>query len=193
MKECTEFNFYVEQDELILDIGEKKLGFRSMGYIEPIKNADGEVFVDKPQLRYRKNKNLGYNKNCDDNTEFTAFKVEGIPESKGVYIWYIDNGRSLSYIGEGVNLKKRFSFTGYGKISPRNCFVGGQSTNCKMNHEVLKMWKEGKVFHLYIFETEDHKDLEKKLIKMYHPELNKKDNKAISDDKIQCKSNEDHR
>lgn len=36
-----------------------------------------------------------------------------------------------SYIGETDNLEKQFR-QGYGNISPRNCFKGGQSTNYKM-------------------------------------------------------------
>lgn len=169
-------DFQIDGDILILDAGNETFRFHSMGYIEPLKTENGLIVVDKPQRRYRNLKGLDYNKHCDADTEFTEFRVEGLPSSKGVYVWLIDNEKELSYIGEGVNLRKRFSSTGYGKISPRNCFVGGQSTNCKMNHEVLEKWNEGKCFHLYILETERHKGIEKKLIMKYHPELNVKNN-----------------
>ena len=168
--------FYFNGDSLVLPTEGESFEFRSIGYIEPQKNDDGSIFIDKPQKRYRNLKGLDYNKHCDENTEFTTFKVERLPPTKGVYVWLIDNEEKLSYIGEGVNLQKRFSSTGYGRISPRNCFVGGQSTNCKMNHEVLVKWKEGKCFHLYISETGDHKEIEKKLIREYQPTLNKKNN-----------------
>lgn len=168
--------FQITGDYLFLHTDEELLQFRSIGYIEPQKTDDGSIFIDKPQSRYRNLKGLGYNKHCDENTEFTMFKVEGLPSTKGVYVWLIDNETEISYIGECVNFQKRFSSTGYGRISPRNCFVGGQSTNCKMNHEILLKWKEGKNFHLYILETDNHKEIEKKLIKEYQPCLNKKNN-----------------
>lgn len=126
--------------------------------------------------RYQNSRGLDYNKYCDGNTEFTMFKIEGLTPTKGIYVWLIDSEKELSYIGECANLRKRFSSTGYGKISPRNYFVGEQSINCKMNHEVLTKWREWKHFHLYILETENHKAIEKELIMEYHPELNKKNN-----------------
>ena len=44
----------------------------------------------------------------------------------------------IIYIGETAGLRQRFNM-GYGNISPRNCYVGGQSTNCKMNKIVPKL------------------------------------------------------
>jgi hypothetical protein len=35
---------------------------------------------------------------------------------------------SKEYVGECRDLVKRFN-SGYGQISPRNCFVGGRRTN----------------------------------------------------------------
>lgn len=172
--------FHVDGNILVLHAEGKTHQFRSIEYIEPQINDDGTIFIDRPQTRYRNFKKLDYNRHCDKDTEFTMFRVEKLPAAKGVYIWLIDNEKELSYIGEGVDLRKRFSSAGYGRISPRNCFVGGQSTNCKMNHEVLSKWREGKRFHLYILETEDHKEIEKDLIAEYHPKLNKKNNSERS-------------
>ena len=61
--------------------------------------------------------------------------AEDVP---GVYLWLVDD--EIIYIGETKNLRKRFN-TGYGNISPRNCYLGGQSTNCKMNKVVLEYFE----------------------------------------------------
>ena len=63
---------------------------------------------------------------------FCRFSIQA-PQAPGVYLWVAEG--QLLYIGETVNLRQRFN-TGYGAISPRNCYTGGQSTNCKMNEEV---------------------------------------------------------
>lgn len=175
-KENAMGSFKIVGDSLLIDAEGSNYTFRSMGHIMPQMRDDGSVFIDRPQKRYSNPKNLGYNRYCNEETEFTTFKIEGLPSSKGVYIWLIEGEEDLSYIGECVDFRKRFSPTGYGRISPRNCFIGGQSTNCKMNQEVLKKWKEGKVFHLYILETEKHKEIEEVLIRECHPILNKKNN-----------------
>lgn len=76
-----------------------------------------------------------------ENIEFCEFKLENLSNSEnlfsGVYLWVVDN--EIKYVGETIDMKKRFN-NGYGHISPRNIFKGGQSTNCKMNKFALKMF-----------------------------------------------------
>ena len=48
---------------------------------------------------------------------------------------------------------------GYGKISPRNCYAGGQSTNCKMNKIVLELFQQGKRVDLFFHKTENYKNV----------------------------------
>lgn len=81
----------------------------------------------------------------------------------------------IVYIGEGVNLYKRFNM-GYGNISPRNCFMGGQSTNVKMNRLALKITSDGKSIDVYFYETAQHKDLEKSLLRLICTAYNVKNN-----------------
>ena len=85
------------------------------------------------------------------------------------------NQPQIIYIGETVNLKRRFN-VGYGKISPRNCYMGGQSTNCKMNKVVMEYYKCGKPISLYFHQTEDHKYVELDLLKKIETRYNAKDN-----------------
>lgn len=61
--------------------------------------------------------------------EFSAPKE--IEECKGIYI-FIVNG-IVKYVGRCQdNFKTRIT-QGYGHISPRNCYKGGQLTNCHVN------------------------------------------------------------
>jgi len=54
---------------------------------------------------------------------FCRFRIPSNLPLEGVYALLI--GESVRYVGECIHLSKRFNM-GYGQISPRNCFVGGQ-------------------------------------------------------------------
>lgn len=51
---------------------------------------------------------------------------------------FIHQRSTVKYVGECVNLGHRFN-TGNGKISPRNCHVGGQPTNFRINHQIYEV------------------------------------------------------
>ena len=87
----------------------------------------------------------------------------------GVYVIKVED--LIKYVGECENLSGRFN-TGYGNISPRNCFVGGQSTNCKINNYILNENQKGRKIHLYFVETEDRFSVERELIKKHKPGWN---------------------
>jgi len=72
---------------------------------------------------------------------FCYFSLPQGPRSAGVYAIFVED--ELVYIGECENLAGRFSSTGYGQISPRNCHSDGQSTNCKLNSRILAAAKNG--------------------------------------------------
>lgn len=90
-----------------------------------------------------------------------------ISEKRGLYLVKVDDeivllGRCLN------NFRIRFN-AGYGKISPRNCYLDGQRTNCRINNLILKSLN---TFELYIFPLNDASeivDLEIRLIRKYHP------------------------
>ena len=65
---------------------------------------------------------------------------------------------------------------GYGRIAPRNCYVGGQSTNCKMNKVVLSLYEQGKTVDLYFYKTTDYKHVELELLGKIKTPYNVKDN-----------------
>ena len=54
-----------------------------------------------------------------------------VDNKKGIYSYYLND--EIQYIGiTKDNFKKRIN-SGYGKISPKNCYKDGQSTNCHLN------------------------------------------------------------
>lgn len=98
-----------------------------------------------------------------ENIFFCKFRLN-LPNVKkqGVYLWVVDN--EVVYIGETINLRNRFNI-GYGNISPRNIFAGGQSTNCKMNRVAMQYFEQSKAIKIYFYETDDRKNIEKDLLK----------------------------
>ena len=62
---------------------------------------------------------------------------------------------------------------GYGNISPRNCFEGGQSTNCRINSDILSLFKLKKSIQLYFLETKNRFKIEHELIINQSPVWNK--------------------
>lgn len=108
----------------------------------------------------------------DGNGAFCRFSIEA-DEVPGVYLWVLDG--KVIYIGETSQLRRRFNM-GYGNISPRNCYLGGQSTNCRMNKVVMELFEIGKIIDLYFYETYDHKRMELELLNKVRTKYNLKDN-----------------
>jgi hypothetical protein len=94
----------------------------------------------------------------------------------GVYL-LVCNGELL-YIGETINLKRRFNdrrYGSYGFISPAACYVGGQSTNCKINHLVLQLFEAGHPVLFYFLQTLEHKRIEKELLLHFYTPYNRRE------------------
>ena len=132
--------------------------------------ADGQVLRDQPQKRYHNRENLPLH--IYGSGDFCHFTIQAgaVP---GVYLW-ISQGEIL-YVGETVNLQQRFNM-GYGNISPRNCYVHGQSTNCKMNKVVMEYYEQGHPIGLYFYETTENKKVELELLSRLNTRYNVRDN-----------------
>ena len=91
---------------------------------------------------------------------------------KGVYFYYVKD--ELKYIGRCKDSMKKRINAGYGKISAKNCFKDGQSTNCKINNLVTQ-YKDDVVLKILVLG--DDKEIEKKekeLIKENKPKWNER-------------------
>jgi hypothetical protein len=91
----------------------------------------------------------------------------------GVYAFTVLG--NVQNIGRCENLSSRFNGGGgYGNISPRNCFSGGQHTNCHVNNEIYKAAVRGERISLWFFQTEDFKAVEADLLSSVALPWNKK-------------------
>ena len=142
--------------------------FRRAGAIEPVREPGGAIREDLPQGRYANTGGLGLN--AHGGGPFCEFSVPGLPAAPGVYA--VTVGGAVVYVGISVDLRQRWSPMGYGRISPRNCFEGGQSTNCKVNHAILLQARAGRAIELWIHETAEPRPLEVRLIRDLDPPWN---------------------
>ena len=147
-----------------------KYEFTFVETIELIETKDGKLSYE-PQLRYKKADTVPLH--MYGAGEFCKFKLKNAKDVSGVYVWIIDN--EVVYIGEAVNLRKRFNM-GYGNISPKNCYIGGQITNCKMNKVVLEEYKNNNSIDIYFLETPNYKEIEKELLLSFSTKYNVKNN-----------------
>ena len=110
--------------------------------------------------------------NKSGDKDFCKFKLKdkNIRNLRGVYIYTIEN--EIQYIGRCCDSFYKRIDNGYGRISPKNCYKDGQTTNChinnliNMNIEKIKLW---------IYAMEDEKEIKKlevELIKKYNPNWN---------------------
>jgi hypothetical protein len=103
---------------------------------------------------------------------FCRIVPPALPAGSGVYI--VCNGTAVLYVGEARDLRKRWGLGGYGSIQPRNCYVGGQSTNCRVNGLVLEALRSGGSLSLWVRACDDFKELERGLISTLRPPWNRK-------------------
>lgn len=149
-------------------IGEYKFDYCSE--IKPQKDAEGVIIQYNPKDKYNNVKNLPLNKH--GHKLFCKFSVSEISSKSGVYALFIDDDNIPIYIGRASNLKKRWSFQQYGSISPKNCFKGGQSTNCKINAFICNCVLNGHIIKLFCLATDKYIEIEKELIEWIKPKLN---------------------
>ena len=136
--------------------------------INPQKDEFDKIKTYNPREKYNNQKNLALNEYGD--SDFCIFDVETDITNSGVYVLFF--GEELVYIGQAKNFKKRWSRTNYGSISPRNCFVGGQSTNCHINSAICAQSKKGTHIYLFFYSTKKYDEVERELIDKLTPELN---------------------
>jgi hypothetical protein len=132
-------------------------------------DAQGNAVKYYPQNKYDNKKRLPLS--YYGTGAFCRFSINA-GNSPGVYLWVV--GGQIIYIGETAGLQQRFNM-GYGVISPRNCYVGGQSTNCRMNKVLLDYYELGKTVSLYFYATTKYKQVELELLRQIHAPYNAED------------------
>ena len=142
--------------------------FHHVCEIIPKLDSDNNVFEFLPQSRYENSKNLPLNNYGKG--PFCKFSIDKKYFGKsGVYIISVND--TIQYVGRCVDFYNRFNM-GYGSIQPKNCFKGGQETNCRINHNVLTSFKSNSTIQLFFLETPKFIQIEDKLIEKLGPPWN---------------------
>lgn len=142
--------------------------FQRVGVINPERDASGSIRQFMPQSRYAMADTAPLNPNGAG--PFCRFSVARGINAPGVYV--VTLAGAPVYAGKCDNLAKRWGGMGYGAISPKNCFVGGQSTNCKINNRILRHAQAGDSLELWFHHTTDTGPAERALILDLRPQWN---------------------
>jgi hypothetical protein len=133
--------------------------FNLIGEIVPVRSDDdGAVQSFMPQGRYRNAATVPLNRYGSG--PFCKFVIPRTYRVPGVYLMVADG--HIRYVGECANLSARFNM-GYGNISPKNCFKGGQETNCRVNALIYSAVTAGTRLNLWFHQTVAYKAVEAEL------------------------------
>lgn len=133
--------------------------FAFVGLIEVKRDQGGEIEVDYPQERYLKRHSSHLHTYGVGG--FCKFRIPTNWPYRGVYIITVED--TPYYVGKCEHLSKRYN-SGYGQISPRNCYRGGQSTNCRINQLILDETQNNREIGLWFYQTDHHSAIESRLI-----------------------------
>lgn len=143
----------------------KSQAFLHAGELRPRCNKSGNVELLSPALRYANTRNVPQHQYGVG--PFCEFRIR-LPNEAGVYA-LLGNG-ALKYIGRTENLDARFY--AYGHISPKNCFVGGRSTNCRINAIICQAYVNGGTIDVFYWVTHDYVAVEVQMISDLTPPWN---------------------
>jgi hypothetical protein len=143
------------------------LPFAFVGPIQPDRDARGNIITFMPQANYVNSENRRLHQYGGG--PFCKFRLH-TDCGEGVYAFVVE--RDVAYVGECEDLASRFN-SGYGNISPRNCFEGGQPTNCRVNALVLRHSASGQDITLWFHPTANRKEVEAQLLRAVAPPWNR--------------------
>lgn len=144
------------------------LDFVYIDTIEPERDPEGMIREFKPQSSYDNRQGLPLNPHGEG--PFCKFSVARDSNAAGVYVLTVE--LEPVYAGKCICLSERWGSRGYGTISPKNCFTGGQSTNCKVNSGILQEAKAGRRLDLWFHPTTDIDETEQSVLLALKPSWN---------------------
>lgn len=133
--------------------------FVHIGCITPEVDETNGIKVYLPQTRYRRRTERTLH--AYGQGPFCRFRIPSQYAAQGVYVLTVND--EPFYVGQCQHLSKRYN-AGYGQISPRNCYQGGQSTNCRLNNLIYQVTKHLQRVDLWFLETTDRFGIEQILI-----------------------------
>ncbi|SFR54259.1 GIY-YIG nuclease family protein [Halogeometricum limi] len=119
--------------------------------VEPDRTDRGVLDVSVPQPEYARR-----DEKAVHDHGWGPFCTFDVPDDgtrrPGVYAVVVAD--EVTYVGETADLYERFA-NGYGRISPANCFEGGQGTNCRLNTEIFHAARAGDRVTVFLHATDD--------------------------------------
>lgn len=105
---------------------------------------------------------------------FCKFKMEETPFAKLKGLYMFKYNEQIKYIGR---VKGNFNFyqrinAGYANISPKNCYIDGQATNCHINAIINKFREQVRFYIMPLEDDETICSLERILIEENQPDWN---------------------
>ena len=91
-------------------------------------------------------------------------------QMKGIYAYFVNE--KLVYIGRCLNSFGKRIDSGYGQISPKNCYLDGQATNCHLNQLINLNRESIRFFYCRMTDDLEIAEIERALIRTYKPEWN---------------------
>jgi hypothetical protein len=167
-------NKFSEYDSKTLGETSKDPKYKHLKDVVNDSNRDipfGQYLFD---LKKRGDKTYLESLNYYGDKSFCEFEIqdESIFNKKGLYVYCIK--KEIKYIGMTIKPFKERINNGYGRISPKNCYKDGQSTNCHLNHLVAKYHNDIELYvHSMESSDEEIENLEKELITQNQPEWNR--------------------
>lgn len=92
--------------------------------------------------------------------------------ARGIYAYFVHD--ELKYIGRCKDSMKKRINQGYGKIHPKNCYLDGQVTNCRLNWLITKAQEDVSLWFCAMDSLDEIVEEEKRLIRMCSPPWNKR-------------------
>ena len=102
---------------------------------------------------------------------FVRLLLDALPRIPGVYVLTLNS--KVVYVGRARDsVQKRWGRPGYSVIDPRNCYRGGQSTNCRINHLIGEALIRGEDLMLWTHVTPTPDAIERELWTALRPPWN---------------------
>lgn len=151
-----------------MNISELDQEFDFVDTVTVERNEAGRIDLKMPQHRYEKSDKTpvhryGWGPFCKFHLSTSSY--QGV---FGVYIFTVNH--QIVYIGEAIDIHSRIY--GYSNISPKNCFKGGQQTNCRINNAIFETVRNRGQVALWATEAPNRKEQEAALIEEYDPPWN---------------------
>lgn len=105
-------------------------------------------------------------------SEYCKFMIrdQEVLDKKGLYLYKI--GDEIFYIGRCKDSFRKRVNKGYGNINPKNCYLDGQSTNCRINSLINKTGDSIELFVAFFTSDSEIESNERRLIQCFKPKWN---------------------